>query len=112
MKCKDITVGSNYCYIGRMKAKSISLLYAGLIGATISLIGTAITKWGKVNSQREGITILLSVLCVAVLHVLRFKYLRENEVVNTKNKWLGLVALWIAIIIGVTVSILLLKIPD
>ena len=69
-----------------MKAKPIYLLYYGLMGASISLISNAITKWGKNTSKKEGVVLFLGLVCVVIIHIIWFKYIRKNEVLNTNKK--------------------------
>jgi hypothetical protein len=92
-----------------MKPKlfKLHLLYYGLIGASVSLTSTAITKWGKTTPQKEGVTIFVDLLCVVITHILWFKYIRKDQVVNTKIKFGTLFAMWIALVIGVGCTLLL-----
>jgi len=84
------------------------------MGASITLISTSITKWGKVSPKKEGITIFFAVVCLTIIHIIWYKHIRKSEVLNTGlNKKLGsLIVLWIGIFIGVAACSFIMSSPD
>ena len=95
-----------------MKAKPVYLLYYGLIGAIISLISAAITKWGKTTLIKEGVIILLGLACVVLTHIIWYKHKSEVVNINSKKKLASLIALWTSVFIGVAICSLVLSFPD
>jgi hypothetical protein len=89
------------------KTSKLQLLYYGLIGASVSLIGATITKLEKATPQQEAGRIFISLLCVIITHIIWYKYIRKSGVENTKNNLAGLVGMWVGISIGVGVTLLL-----
>jgi len=97
-----------------MKGKSSYLLCFGLMGVSISLISSSIIKWGKISTLKEGSTIFFSFVCILIMHIIWYKYLRTDESLNGNKKQKSgiLVSLWIGIIVGVTICSFLLSLPD
>jgi len=96
-----------------MKAKPIYLLYFGLvgvlIGAGVSLLRTSVSEWGKSTFIKEGITIFLTLVCVAVIRIIWYQYIRKTQSLTSDTKKLGsLVVFFTGAIVGIAAANFLL----